>query len=454
LSAGAGRHREARSDDVGSGLSALRTTRLSLGTVFLVVFVLVSSGPFGVEEMVSASGPGMALLLILLIPLVWGAPLGLVCAELGSALPQEGGYYVWIERGLGRFWAFQAGWWLTLSGTLDTALYVVLAVTYANSWLGLAPIGQWLLSALVIATFAALNVRSLATMALSSVGFSLVILLPSAALAVLGLAQWRANPFVPLTIPGASTIGSLGLGLAVAIWFYSGYESISTMAGELDQPQRVIPRALLLSLPAVTAVYFLPTLAGLASVGRWEEWGAEGPVTLVDVGRALGGSVLAVGVMAGALVSNLALYNAYLASGARTTLVMAEKRMLPRVFARVHPRFGTPVGSILIAAGLHALLATRSFEALLAIDVLLFVLSYLLIFAAFAALRVREPTLARPFRIPVRAAGTVVVVGLPTLVAIALLAVTERSYLAWGALAAASGPVAYAVARGASRSAG
>lgn len=429
----------------------LRTTRLSVGTVFLVVFILVSSGPFGVEAMVSSSGPGTALLLLLTVPIVWGAPMGLICAELASALPQEGGYYVWIERGLGRFWAFQSGWWLTLSGTVDTTLYVVLAVTYANRWLALPPLGQWALSAAVIAAFAALNVRSLASMALSSAAFSVLILLPCLALALLGIARWTTNPFVPFTPPGSSTAGSLGLGLAIGIWFYSGYESISTMAGEVADAARVIPRALLLSLPAVVAVYFLPTAAGLASVGRWSEWGAEGPVTLVEIGRELGGPALAVAVMAGALVSNLALYNAYLAAGARTTLVMAEERMLPRVFARVHPRFGTPVGSILIAAALHALLASGSFEALLAIDVLLFVLGYLLIFAAGVALRVREPGLERPFRVPGGTGGMIAAAALPTTVALLLLALTERSYLVWGSLAAATGPVAYVVARRAGR---
>ena len=95
---------------------ALKRARLSVGTVFLLVFILVSSGPYGVEEMVSASGPGMTLLLILLIPLVWGGPMALLCTELPSAIPAEGGSYVWIERGLGRFWAFQSGWWFTISG--------------------------------------------------------------------------------------------------------------------------------------------------------------------------------------------------------------------------------------------------------------------------------------------------------------------------------------------------
>ena len=423
-------------------MTRLRTTRLSVRTLLLVVFILVSAGPFGIEEMVSSSGPGVSLLLLLLVPLVWGAPLALVCTELSSAIPDEGGFYPWIERGLGRRWAFLSGWWLSLSGLVDTALYVVLAVGYANSWLGQPPLVRWLMAVAVIAIFAGLNVRSLRGMALSSAAFAVTILVPCALLTVVGLLRWRQNPFVPLHPPGATTIGSLGVGLAVALWFYSGYESVSTMAGEIEEPRRVIPRALLLSIPAVIAVYVLPTVAALASVGRWEEWGEE--LTLVQVGHELGGGWLGIPMMAGALVSSLALYNAYLASGARTTLVMAEDGLLPRVFGRVHPRFGTPWGSILITAGVHAVLATGSFEALLVIDVLLFVLSYLLIFAAFVALRVREPGLERPFRIPVGTAGAVLVALVPTLVGLFMVATAGHRYLLSGGLVAATGPLVYA----------
>jgi len=421
----------------------LKTTRLSLGTLFLVVFVLVSAGPFGVEEMVSATGPGMALLLILAIPLVWGAPLALVCTELASAIPEEGGAYVWVERALGRFWAFQAGWWSSLSGVVDTALYVVLAVTYANAWLGLPPLGAWLVSVGIIAFFAVLNVRGLRLMAVSSAAFAVVILLPCVAITVLGLAAWQQNPFSPLLRPDQPAAASLGLGLTIAIWFYSGYESMSTMAGEVAEPQRVIPRALLLTLPFVVAVYFLPTMAGLASVGRWAEWAPDGGLTLVDVARSLGGPLLGAGAMVAALASSLALYSAYLASCSRTTLVMAQRGHLPGAFSRMHPRFGTPAGSILIAAALHAFLATGSFAFLIVIDVLLFVLSYLLIFAAAVVLRVREPALARPFRIPVGTRGMVAVAGVPTLVALVFLGANRIETLAWGGVAAMTGPLAY-----------
>jgi amino acid transporter len=422
--------------------AALRTHALSVRTLFLVVFILVSAGPFGIEEMVSSSGPGVAILLLLLVPLVWGAPLALVCTELASAIPDEGGPYPWVERGLGRTAAFLSGWWLTLSGTVDTALYVVLAVSYANTWLGQPPLVQWLMSVAIIAIFAGLNVRSLRSMALSSAAFAVLILIPCAALTLLGLINWRQNPFVPLHPEGTTLLGSMGAGLAVALWFYSGYESVSTMAGEIAEPRRVIPRALLLSIPAVVAVYLLPTVAALASVGRWSEWSEEG-ITLVQVAQELGGPLLGVPMMAAALVSSLALYNAYLASGARTTLVMAQQGMLPRAFGLIHPRFGTPYGSILIAAALHALLAVGSFEALLVIDVLLFVLTYFLIFAAFFALRLREPELERPYRVPVGTGGAFLVALIPSMVGVVMLATIGREYLFWGALVAATGPLAY-----------
>ncbi len=425
----------------------LKTHRLSVGTILLVVFVLVSSGPFGVEEMVSSTGPGLAVLLLLVIPLVWGAPLALICTELASAIPEEGGSYVWVDRGLGRFWAFQNGWWLTLSGFVDTALYAVLAGAYVNSWLDLPPPGRWLISVSVIIVFAALNVRSLRSMALSSAVFAVIILLPVVVMTVLGILEWNANPLQPFVAESQGLGLSLGLGLTVAIWFYSGYESMSTMAGEVAEPQRVIPRALFLSIPIVIAVYLLPTLAGLASVGRWEEWRSEGGLTLVQIGSELGGPALGVAMMVAALVSSLALYNAYLASGARTTLVMARDRLLPRAFARVHPRFGTPHGSILAAAAIHSVLAVGSFELLLVIDVFLFILSYLLIFAASVALRLKEPDLARPFRIPVGTAGMVLVACVPAIVGLSALVANGVSYLALGVLAAATGPLAYAVAK-------
>ena len=122
---------------------------------------------------------------------------------------------------------------------------------------------------------------------------------------------------------------------------------------------------------------------------------------------------------------------------------MAQSGLLPAVFARIHPRFGTPWASILIAGALHAALVTGSFEALLVIDVFLFVMSYLLIFAASVALRIKEPLLARPFKVPVGTGGMLVVAGVPALVGVLLLLANGVEYLIWGSLVAATGPLAY-----------
>ena len=184
-------------------------------------------------------------------------------------------------------------------------------------------------------------------------------------------------------------------------------------------------------------------MISLASVGRWEDWGADGPVTLVQVAEQLGGRALSIPMMAGALVSSLALYNGYLASGARTTLVMAQDGLLPRAFALVHPRYGTPWGSILIAAALHAALVTRSFETLLIMDVFLFVISYLLLLGAIVALRIKEPELPRPYRIPLGTAGVAILAAVPTIVGLWLLVANGRAAFVYGSLVAATGPLAY-----------
>ena len=122
----------------------LRRVRLRLATVVVIIFVFVSSGAFGLEDMVGWSGPGVALLLLLVLPVVWALPMGLVCAELGSAIPEEGGYYVWVKRALGEYWGFQCGWWSWLTTFVDSALYIALVTDYLQSWLDLDPTVAWL----------------------------------------------------------------------------------------------------------------------------------------------------------------------------------------------------------------------------------------------------------------------------------------------------------------------
>jgi amino acid transporter len=286
----------------------LRRVRLRLVTVVAMIFVLVSSGAFGIEDMVSESGPGMTMLLLLVLPLVWGLPMALVCSELGSAIPEEGGYYVWVRRAMGRFWGFQCGWWSWTCQWVDSAVYIALTLAYVDGWIPLNSWQRWLVGVALIAVFAYMNVRGLEIVAFSSVIFSIVILTPFVAMVLLGIAQAQVSPVSPFVPPGESIFGSLGLGLSIGMWMYSGYDSMSVMAGEIREPQRIIPRALMIAVPIIVAAYVLPTLAGLASVDDWSNWTTEGGTSFVEVARSLGGRVLGGAMLAAAIVSNIVLW--------------------------------------------------------------------------------------------------------------------------------------------------
>lgn len=111
----------------------LKKHDLKTSTVVFMIFSLVAAGAYGIEEMIPEAGPGLTIIMLAVLPFVWGVPFGLVASELGSVRPQEGGYYKWVQEALGEFWGFQAGWWRTISIYIDNTLYVILAGGYAAS---------------------------------------------------------------------------------------------------------------------------------------------------------------------------------------------------------------------------------------------------------------------------------------------------------------------------------
>jgi amino acid transporter len=379
----------------------LRRVRIPLFTAVAMIFIFVSSGAFGIEDMVSSSGPGLTLLMLLVLPVVWALPMALVCSELGSALPEEGGYYAWTRRALGEFWGFQCGWWAWTCQWVDSAVYIALIQGYvATWWPQLTGWEVWAIGAALIVVFAYTNIRGLNIVAISSVLFTVIIVAPFLVEIVLGFAHWHGTPLQPFVPPGESVGSSINLGLAIGVWMYSGYDSMSTLAGEIERPRHVIPRALMIAMPIVVALYFLPTLAGLAGVGDWAAWTTSGGTSFVEVARALGGPVLGYVMLGAAVISNMALYQDYLTSGSRPAYAMAQDRLLPKVLNRAHHRYGTPWVSILFLAALNLVLIIGTFANLVVIDVVLNMLYYILIFVASVRLRQKEPGLERPFRIP------------------------------------------------------
>src|SRR6516225_10274782 len=101
----------------------------TLGLVF-ILFFSTSGGPYTTETLIHSLGPGLGLLILALVPLVWSVPEALIVGELASMLPEEGGYYRWVQRAFGDFWAFQNGWLTWLYSLVDMAIYPVLFLQY------------------------------------------------------------------------------------------------------------------------------------------------------------------------------------------------------------------------------------------------------------------------------------------------------------------------------------
>src|SRR5271157_1465997 len=109
--------------------SALRR-KMTLLPLIAATFFMVSGGPFGIEDTVSKAGYTGALLILLITPAIWSFPTALMVSELSSALPQEGGYYVWVTRGMGRFWGYQEAWLSMAGSVFDMGIYPTLFVEY------------------------------------------------------------------------------------------------------------------------------------------------------------------------------------------------------------------------------------------------------------------------------------------------------------------------------------
>src|SRR5262249_13590517 len=162
-------------------------------------------GPYGLEDLVPAFGPGLALLLLLLTPLVWSLPVSLVMSELASAIPDEGGYITWVRRAFGPFWGFQVGWWSWIDSFVDVALYPTLFVESLRFWYpAMTPLARWLLVVAFVAALTALNVRGVRPVGGAAVALAVGALLPIAALTLVGLGSLRSRPWIPFLAEGQS----------------------------------------------------------------------------------------------------------------------------------------------------------------------------------------------------------------------------------------------------------
>ena len=429
----------------------LKRVRMRLITAVVFVFTLTCSGSFGMEDVISSSGPGLTLLMILFLPLVWSVPMAFVASELGSMVPEAGGLYRWIRRGMGEYWSFQAGWWWTLSLYVDSAVYVALALDYMEAKWGFSGGTRALIGVGIIAVFTFINIRGLDLTGWSLTIIQIGVMVPLVIFTVWGIAVGSGNPFSPILPEGKSFLGSMQLGLAIMMWMYSGWESISTLAGEIENPQKVIPKALMIGTPLVIATYFFSVwaairVAGIDGPDNWMNmWTGGGGVDFVEAAQMIGGGVLAYLMLMSAILSNIGLYAGYLATGARPQFQMSRDRLLPKFLGLTHKSWGTPWAAILLMAVVNGVLINFNFSALITIDVFLLMFPYVLIFLTAMILRVREPDAPRSFRVPMPTWLLGVWVAFPIAIAVIALFVNGTDWMIGGLAGVLTGPIAYLV---------
>ncbi len=371
---------------------------------------MVSGGTYGTESVIAGAGYGRGILVLMFLPVLWCLPTAFMIGELSSALPEEGGYYAWVRRGLGNFWGFQEAWLSLAASIFDMAIYPTLFVFYLKQmapWFGVGSHGI-LAGLFVVVTCAALNLAGIRVVGITSLWLFFLLSLPFG-LVVL-LSPVRAGAFVePQSASAGVSVGLLGAVL-VAMWNYMGWDNASTIAQEVERPQRTYPKAMIAAVILVSLTYILPFVAvyftgipasAFAEDGSW-----------ASVAGQLGGTIMGVQwlrffVTVGGMMSAFGMFNALVMSYSRLPLAMGRDGMLPKVFSKVTKKNQTPWVSVVVLASGWALCLGLGFKRLVTLDIMLYGASLTLEFVTLVALRIREPKLRRSFRVPGGMAGAV-----------------------------------------------
>ncbi|NPV76007.1 MAG: APC family permease [Anaerolineae bacterium] len=430
---------------------------LTLLPLFGMIYFTVCGGAFGSEAIVGWSGPGMALILLAVTPILFSIPNMLMVRELSSMMPAEGGYYHWVKQGLGPFWGFLTGWMNLVVSWVDVSIYPVLAAYYLGYFLPALREGavlggiylsgdllSWFVALVLIWLITALQIRGTRLTALTTDWVAIVMLLPLLAMSVFGIINWVSSGVtieLPLLPEGETLFGAFSVGLFVAMWNYMGWELPTSAGDEIVNPRRTYPLAMVLTLVAAIATYAIPMLSGLyggAGIdGRHQLWGIEeyqpgegiGSVLTdygvpkdkitswgvdttssigweyPDIAHQIGATFAGVDgkfarflgliVTISAIFSMTGLFIGNSLSASRVPFAMAADGMMPLFLVKVHPRYGTPYVAIIVASVLFSMLSLSTFAFLVVVDVFLNMMALVLQFFALWALRFKKPNLAR-----------------------------------------------------------
>ena len=345
-------------------MPGLKKTKFSLLGVVFFIYCACSGGAFGIESIIPTSGPGMTLLLLVIIPLMWALPMGLYVSELTNLAPVDTGPYVWVKMAFGEFWGYAFGLWMAVAWYLTGASYIVLATDYIGMYIDMTPTVAFLVKAVIILVFTVVNLLGVQEANILNTIFTVIIVVAFMAVAIVGILNWENNPFDPFMNTEAGALSSLGVGIAVGVWMFCGFTAIANLGGEIENPQ-IIPKGMKVCIALIGLCYILPTIGGIVSVGPWYEWGTTidySKVLFTHVGKWAGMAFMVV-----AVISQLALLNATTATASRSFMALGKDHLCPKFLSSVSKNRKVPVWPIIILAALNLILVNLDFEILVII---------------------------------------------------------------------------------------
>jgi amino acid transporter len=362
-------------------------------------------------------------------------------AEVGSRFDATGGPYLYTKAAFGRFPAFEIGWlqWFTRAASWASVINVLVA-SLGFYWPAVtAGAARAAVMTLIIAVLTVINVLGIRQSAWVVNALTIGKLLPLALFIVFGLPAIEASRLGVGPLPPISQLSASAL---LLIFAYGGYEVIPVPAGESKDPRRAVPFALIMTIVVVTIVLALAQVVALGTLPNL----TASKTPLADASAIFMGATGAAVITLGAVLSTLGNNMGQALSGSRSLFALAEHGDLPRVFARVSPRFGTPVVAILFTAAVSLVLSTTgSFVTMAQASAVSRLMVYVATCAAALRLRgaafrgrVAEPTI----RVPLGPVIPSIAIG----IALAILFGATGTQLRAGAYAIAAGAVLFVVA--------
>lgn len=370
--------------------------------IAIVIGMIIGSGIFLKPGIVfnNAGSTGMGLLAWAVGGIISLAS-ALTIAEIGAAIPKTGGLYTYLEELYGDVWGFLLGWVQTVISYPASAAALAIAFTsFTTLFIPMSPTQQKLVAAGILAFVILMNIIATKFGGVIQTVSTIGKLIPVAAIVIFGIMKGDIHGIS--FAPSAAATG-LGFGAAIlgTLWAYDGWIGVTNMAGELKNPEKDLPRSIIIGVFSVMSIYVVFNIA-LAKVVPFDALVASSsPVS--DAAVILFGNKGGTFIIAGMIVSVFGALNGYLMTGSRVPFAMAEKKQLPfyKILGKTHDKFKTPANALILEGVLAVLyIMSGSFNTLT--DLLVFVLWIFFVMGVVGifVLRKKVPAEKRPYKVP------------------------------------------------------